>query len=179
MPPDLVSQLKARETTHPQLRLQVDEIAPPLGDQVKLRGPAWLDSAEPRAVYGFGDEVARAKEQRALHLEQLGIKGSASEVRRSLDAMARADAGRNVVEARGLAFVAAPPPGFHGVLVPCPGSTPGPDSGYVAILDERRRRFTVVPNVAGLVRYRGRTVELALGEGGALLVRRQELARER
>jgi type IV secretory pathway VirD2 relaxase len=179
VPPDLVSQLRVRETTHPRLRVQVDEIAAPLGDQVKLRGPAWLDSAEPRAVYGFGDELARAKEQRALHLEQLGIKGSASEVRRSLDALARADAGRNVVEARGLAFVAAPPGGFHGVLVPCPGSTSGSDSGYVAILDERRRQFTVVPNVAGLERYRGRTVELALGEGGALLVRRQELARER
>jgi len=125
VPTDLVSQLKARETTHPRLRVQVDEIAPALGDQVKLRGPAWLDSAEPRAVYGFGDEVARAKEQRALHLQQLGIKRSPSEVRRSLDALARADAGRNVAEARGLAFVAAPPPGFHGVLVPCPGSTPG------------------------------------------------------
>jgi hypothetical protein len=130
-------------------------------------------------VYGFGDEVARAKEQRALHLEQVGIKGSASEVRRSLDALARADAGRNVAEARGLVFVAAPAPGFHGVLVPCPGATPGSDSGYVAILDERRRQFTVVPNVAGLDRYRGRTVELALGEDGALVVRRRELSRAR
>jgi type IV secretory pathway VirD2 relaxase len=179
VPTDLVSQLKARETTHPRLRAQVDEIAPPLGDQVKFRGPAWLDSVEPRAVYGFGDEVARAKEQRALHLEQLAIKGSASEVRRSLDAMARADAGRNFAEARGLAFVAAPPPGFHGVLVPCPGSTPDSNSGYVAILDERRRQFTVVADQAGLDRYRGRTVELTLGEDGALLVRRRELSRER
>ena len=159
--------------------MQVDEIALALGDQVKVRGPAWLDSAEPRAVYGFGDEVARAKEQRTLHLAQLGIKGSASEVRRSLNAMARAGAGRNIVEARGLAFVAAPPAGFHGVLVPCPGSTPGSDSGYVAILDERRRQFTVVPDQAGLDRYRGRTVELALGEDGALVVHRRELSRER
>ena len=159
--------------------MQVDEIALALGDQVKVRGPAWLDSAEPRAVYGFGNEVARAEEQRALHLELLGIKGSASEVRRSLDALARADAGRNVVEARGLAFVAAPSAGFQGVLVPCPGSTPGSHSGHVAILDERRRQFRVVPNVAGLDRYRGRTVELALGGDGALLVRRRDLSRER
>jgi len=98
-------------------------------------------------------------------------------VRGSLAALARADAGRNVAEARGLAFVAAPPAGFHGVLVPCPGSTPDSDSGYVAIHEERRRQFTVVPDQAGFDRYRGRTVELALGE--ALVVRRRELSRER
>jgi type IV secretory pathway VirD2 relaxase len=177
VPSDLVVQLKARETAHPRFRVHVDQVAPGLEAQVKTRGPTWLDSVEPRAFYGFGAETTRASAQRTRYLRDLGIEGSAKEINRGLIALERADAGKRVAEARGLTFIAEPSPGFRGTLVPCPG--PGRDKGYVAILDERGRRFTVVPDFGESGPLRGQVVELGFGEDGRLLVKRRELSRGR
>ena len=91
--------------------------------------------------------------------------------------MLRADAGKRVAEARGLTFIAEPRSGFLGILVLCPG--PGREKGYVAILDERGRRFTVVPDFGGSGSLRGQVVQLGLGEDGRFLVKRRELSRGR
>jgi hypothetical protein len=81
--------------------------------------------------------------------------------------------------ARVLTFIAEPQSGFRGTLVPCPGPGPGRDTRYVAILDERGRRFTVVPDFGGSGLLRGQVVELGLGEDGRFLVKRRELSRGR
>lgn len=177
VPSDLVAQLKVREATHPRFRVHVDQVAPGLDAQVTARGPTWLDSVEPRAFYGFGAEITRASAERTRYLRDLGIAGSAEEISRALSALERADAGKRVAEARGLTFIAEPATGFRGTLVPCAAA--GRDRGYVAILDERGRRFTVVPDFAGSGPLRGQVVELGLGEDGRFLVRRRELSRGR
>jgi type IV secretory pathway VirD2 relaxase len=177
MPSDLVAQLKVRETTHPRFRVHVDQVAPGLDAQVTARGPTWLDSVEPRAFYGFGADITRASAQRTRHLRDLGIEGSAEKINRALTALERADAGKRFAEARGLTFIAEPAAGFRGTLVPCLGA--GRDKGYVAILDERGRRFTVVPDFGGSGLLKGQVVELGLGEDGRFLLKRRELSRGR
>lgn len=175
VPVDLVAQLKSREVSHPRTRLRIDEIAPDLPAQVSRRGPTWLDSAVAGAPYGFGAEVARAADRRARVLRDLGITGSPSQVLRSLATIERRDLGKQLAVTRGMTFVAEPPVGFRGTLVPCGG--PNRDTQYLAVLDERGRRFTVIPDFGGFRKLRGQVVEIARGDDGRLQLRRRDLSR--
>ena len=175
VPVDLVAQLRSREISHPRLRVRVDEIAPGLSAQVNRRGPTWLDSASAGAPYGFGAEVSRSAQVRARFLRALGITGSSPEVLRTLAAVERADVGKQLAVARGMTFIAEPPVGFRGTLVPCEGTNRG--TQYLAVLDERGRRLTVIPDSPALSKLRGQVVEIARGDDGRLLLRRRELSR--
>lgn len=75
VPVDLVAQLDARDTRAPTYRIEVGRVPLPLAEQIRYRGPVWLDtlSGRPLAPYGFGAEVRTAFERRDVELRTLGL----------------------------------------------------------------------------------------------------------
>jgi type IV secretory pathway VirD2 relaxase len=175
VPADLVAQLKAREKSHPRVRVVVDRIAPPLAQQVASTGPAWVDSAFIGAAYGFAAEVHAARTARASRERDRAPSAPGSGLPpRDLRAEARA-AGEQLARARGLRFVADPPSGHRGVLVELGEAG---RAGSVAVVDERARTVTVVSRALVPPGDAARAVEILRDAGGGIVVRQRDLAKD-
>jgi type IV secretory pathway VirD2 relaxase len=171
VPADLVARLKARERTHPRVRVKVERIAPGLTEQLATRRPAWVDAATASAPYGFGAEVRAA--QQARRLRERGREGAIANAR-DVAGEQRA-VGERLAGARGLRFVAEPPSGYRGTLVEPDAAGAG---RFVAVVDERARTVAVVSRSLVPPDAVGRAVEILRRADGSLALRRRELAKD-
>ena len=179
VPPDLVALLQEREATHPRLRTSVEVVAPSLTDQIQQRGEMWLDSQsaadETRARRGFGAEISAAVRQRAAFLRSLEIELPALDAALAIDTNERDALGRQLAVESALTYLPEAPAGFRGRLLPCEPTPSG--QIFAAIVDERTRRMTVVPDGPNMRELAGRVVELAADAEGHLRVRPLGLSR--
>jgi type IV secretory pathway VirD2 relaxase len=174
VPADLVEQLKAREKTHPRLRVRVERIAPSLSAQVSHGGPAWMDAAPVGAPFGFAAEVQAARHGRGARRPPPERVRPGGEVTMSPPADMRA-LGERLARDRGLRFVAEPPAGHRGVIVDVGD---GVGDRFAAIVDERARTIALVPRVLVLKEAIGRAVEITRTADGTLAVRRRDLTKD-
>jgi hypothetical protein len=75
LPPDLLEQRQARHGAAPKHRLFFRKEPLSLSDQIRYRGPVWLDrvDASTLAPYGFGAELRHAVQNRSETLRTLGV----------------------------------------------------------------------------------------------------------
>ena len=76
--------------------------------------------------------------------------------------------GQAAAASLGLTFVPNPP-GFRGRMVPAPAGPSGTE--YVRVVDEGRRRFTLVPKPKDAERMRGKVVTVSRDHAGRLSIR--------
>lgn len=155
VPPDLVSQLEAREKTHPRRSVRLRELASSLADAVVRRGPSWIDGCteSSTACHGFGAEVRRAMGERVRFLQDIGISAELSERLTALAELERCDVGRGVASSRSYEFVAKPSAMLTGVAEDAA-------HGYVAVVDDRKRQVAILRAAEVPRELRGKKVDL-------------------
>lgn len=173
VPSDLVQALEARDVAHPRRLVRAETVALPLGRQITLRAPCWLDTqdpAAPRVHYGMGSEVRTAIAEREGFLRGLGIAYEPGARRLvALQRLERLDLGRRLAAEKGVTALAAPVPGMRGRMFACGQDASGMHLVYV--LDQMNRRLVVMPaprEAAGLI---GRQVTIGRDANGRFLVR--------
>jgi type IV secretory pathway VirD2 relaxase len=174
VPPDLITQLKARDASQPRLRVSLETIEPSLQAQVERRAPTWLDKLDPTgaAPYGFGADLQRALSRRARFVAALELEPGIGTNLDRLTELERRDIGERVAAANGCRFVPVPPTGFQGVVLSV-------DAGRrLAILDHRSRQLTIVAAQGTPASLNGRLVEIVRGPGGALVLQQRALSKE-
>ena len=169
LPPDLLEQLQARHrAAPPKHRLSFRKEPLSLADQIRYRGPVWLDrvDAPTLAPYGFGAELRHAVQNRCETLRQLGVAPDDPSRLAALREHERRAVGDEMAASLGQTFVGRMPERFRGrvdIRVAPSGSS------YAVISD--RSRFGVMETTASLRAVQGKSVVLARDSKGGLVVR--------
>jgi type IV secretory pathway VirD2 relaxase len=144
VPADLVARLRARDQTHPRMRVRLEQVGPPLAVQASDRGPAWVDGVAPLAPFGFAAEIRRAQTQRAAALDvpQRAVPSAGGVRDRSPAAEERRAAGEQAARERRMVFIDDAPSGFRGVAVVYTGKD---GRQHVALIDHASRRLAMAP----------------------------------
>jgi type IV secretory pathway VirD2 relaxase len=140
-PPDLIQKLERSGIEGPaRERLIIQPIRPSLEEQVRHRGPVWLDQVDSSALasFGFGAEVGRALERRRVALRGLGIGPDDPQRLAKLSALEVGAVGREMASRMGQTFLDRLPDRFRGRVQVAPEGAP-----YVAVSDGAR--FVLVP----------------------------------
>jgi type IV secretory pathway VirD2 relaxase len=172
IPPDLVAQLQSREQTHPRRRLRVEYCGASLATQATYAGPTWLDrQASPpaaRAAWGFGAELTEALSKRAGYLRGAGLDPARADFARKLEDTELTILSRQLArELRADQITAGS--NVRGTLVVCPPLPSG--RVFAQVLDERSRRFVLIPADPSARRLAGRLVDVSIDAKGRALLR--------
>lgn len=178
IPPDLLTALSDRATTHPRARLRIQPLGPTLPAQLSYLGPTWLDqqpaNAPTRAAFGFGAELSQAARKREAYLQSIGVlPGSAADRLTALHVLERKALGNQVASKFQMAFEPNPP--FSGRLLGIERLPSG--AAYGRVVDDIGRRFTLVPMRPGYVE--GQLLEVVSDYQGRITVRRPRISREK
>jgi len=148
---------------------QVAKEALRLDEQVRHRGPVWLDrmSRAGLAPYGFGAEVQRAMDERERVLRALGVDPADPTRLRKLRELERRSVGEAVARQSGEQFLGKAPDGFRGQLRIAERQRGG--GAYAVVSDGRR--FVVMPLTHDAKAKGGKTVTLSRDSHGRLAVR--------
>ena len=172
VPADLVQQLESRERTHPNRRIRIDHAGADLATQARYPGPTWLDRLSPtapeRAAWGFGAEVAKALEDRAIYLRARGLEPGSQRVAAELDASERTRLAGQVAQELGCSL-AEVRDGFQGTLAACPALPSG--RAFIRIVNARTNEFVLVPAGPQTGRFEGRLVEVSVTAEGHVSLR--------
>jgi len=172
IPPNLLQQLQARETTHPRHRLRVQYTGASVQTQATYPGPTWLDRQPPttpeRARWGFGAELAASIAARISWLRSKGIEPGTPDQAKRLDAMERVLVGRRLAHDRGLHHLESATT-FRGTLTECPPLPSG--RAFAQVVDERTKRLVLVPATVATARLEGRLVEISTDQNQQVAVR--------
>lgn len=162
--PNLVEALERLDQQDPEFRLVLRTDARCLDDQVKARGPVWLDRIDPQSLapYGLGAELARHVEERARALRALGVDVEDPHKLAKLRELERRSVGERAAAREGIAFQPQTPARFQGRL------TAADTLGYAVISDGRE--LVVVPLTRELGPAIGRTVVLERDASGKVRV---------
>jgi type IV secretory pathway VirD2 relaxase len=144
---------------------------PTLQEQVRYKGPTWLDVAlvdGSVALYGFGADVRRARAQRDDFVRSVGIDPASPSRQTLLRSLERQELGAQLASQHKATFVPGLQPGsaFTGKVVALPALPNG--QRFVLCLDEPRRRFVLVPLTRELGALDGQKVTLTRGTDGRL-----------
>jgi type IV secretory pathway VirD2 relaxase len=169
LPPDLLARLQARHRAAPPKHRLVFRKEPlSLAEQIRYRGPVWLDrvDASTLAPYGFGAELRHTVENRAETLRQLGIEPDDPSRLAALRERERRAVGEQLAASLRQTFVGRMPERFRGrvEIRVAPGGF-----SYAVISDGSR--FGVMETTASLRALRGKSVVLARDSKGRLVVR--------
>jgi type IV secretory pathway VirD2 relaxase len=169
LPPDLLDRLEARHrAVPPKHRLFFRKEPLSLAEQIRYRGPVWLDrvDASTSAPYGFGAELRHAVEGRAETLRKLGIEPDDPSRLAALRERERRTVGEHMAASLRQTFVGRVPERFRGrvEIHVAPGGF-----SYAVISDGSR--FGVMETRASLRALRGKSVVLARDSKGRLVVR--------
>jgi hypothetical protein len=108
-------------------------------------------------------------------LRSLELQLPTLDVSRAIGANERDALGRQLAVESALTYLPEAPEGFSGRLLPCEPTPSG--QTFAAIVDERSRRMTIVPDGPSMRELAGRVVELAADAEGHLRVRPLGLSR--
>ncbi len=179
VPPNLLEVLAKREQSHPKVRTRIKVLAGDPDQAVRYPGPTWLErqrgDQDTRAPYGFGAQMARALRGRADFLAELGVRGTPSEVSRTLRRIEAKALGMRVAAKTGHALVEKPESGFRGRLFACEQTPSG--QTFVRIVDETGRRFVLLRTNDATKALDGAQVELTRDSKGRLVPRPTGLTR--
>ncbi|HVZ88954.1 MAG TPA: DUF3363 domain-containing protein [Polyangia bacterium] len=171
VPADLLAQLQAREVSHPRHALLVQYLGAPLCVQTGYAGPTWLDKQLGAAEGGpgrFAGELVAAARERAVYLLSLGLDARSKDNERKLEATERLLLGRRRAAELGASFEEGPGT-FRGKLVnrlPLPSGR-----AFAEVLDEKTKRFVLVPWSATVSAFEGRQVEVVVDQSKRATVR--------
>jgi type IV secretory pathway VirD2 relaxase len=176
VPVDLLDVLQQRQRDTPaRHRLVVRREPLSLDEQVRYRGPVWLDrlDASSLAPYGFGTEVGRALEQRRETLRELGVAPDDPRRAVKLRDVEQQAVGKWFAAQSGQQFLSKVPPTFQGRIRPL-----GEHAPYFVVSDTVR--FVLVPTHGRDLRPdAGNDVVVERDGRGRLLVRAAERDRGR
>jgi type IV secretory pathway VirD2 relaxase len=171
IPPTLLADLEARETSHPRRRVRVEYLGADLRTQVTYGGPVWLDRlniADAGGTRGFAAEAAAACGHRRARLATRGLDPEAPATTAALVAEEIAGLGARLTDQLGLSVVPASA-GLKGVLTPMPPLASG--RGYARIVDSSSARAVIVPESMTTRRLAGRAVEVVRATADGVDVR--------
>lgn len=179
VPADLVSQLEARERSHPRRNLHVRALAPPLRAQIPYRGPTWLDSQvvpspDEQALRPGDTALASALQQRAAYLRQLGVPAAPPARDAALVEMERIALVQQLATERRLSPALVLPERFAGRLFAC--ETPS-GRRYVSVVDDAAATFVLLPAPPDAKRLEGRPVVVSRCADGRLQITTANLSR--
>jgi hypothetical protein len=142
-------------------RLIIQPLRPSLEEQVRHRGPVWLDQVDSSALasFGFGAEVGRALERRRVELRALGIAPDDTQKLAKLSELEMRAVGREMAGLMGETFLDRLPDRFRGRVQGAPEGAP-----YVAVSDGTR--FVLVPASRELGALVGKQVVVTLDARG-------------
>jgi hypothetical protein len=169
VPPDLLERLAERgRDAPPRYRLVVRQEPLSLEEQVRHRGPVWLDRVDTQSLarYGFGADVREAIVERRESLRQLGIGPDDPNRHAKLSEVERSAVGREIASHSGLTFLAHAPEGFSGRAEQAEGPA---SSAYTVVSDGQR--FVVLRATPALRALHGQSVAVTRDAKGRLLVR--------
>ena len=176
VPADLLERLEARHREQPaRFHLAVQPARLSLDDQVRHRGPVWLDTVDRAALgrQGFGAEVLAALERRQQALNALGIAAEDPQRLAKLRHLEERTVGRGVERVTGWTLVEPVPSGFRGRVHPIPQG----EALYLAVSDGHR--FVLVPATKEARGCVGRVVEVSRDASGLAVVASPKRADER
>jgi type IV secretory pathway VirD2 relaxase len=155
IPVPIAEALERLDRERPEHRLVVRPDRRSVEQQVRARGPVWLDGLQQEvlAPYGLGAELREALQQRAGALRSLGIDPADPRKLSKLRELERTALGERAAKAAGVAFVPHPPDGFRGRVAATPEAP-----GYAIITDGAR--MVALPMTRELRELVGRTVTL-------------------
>jgi len=162
IPPDLIQKLERSVIERPaRERLIIQPLRPSLEEQVRHRGPVWLDRVDAAALApsGFGAEVGRALERRRVVLRGLGIGPDDPQKLAKLSALEVRAVGREMAGSMGQTFLDRLPDRFRGRVQAAPEGAP-----YVAVSDGTR--FVLVPALREVGALVGKQVVITLDARG-------------
>jgi type IV secretory pathway VirD2 relaxase len=165
---NVIEQLEERgRAAPPRHRLLFHKQPLSLEEQVRHRGPVWLDGIKPESLapVGFGAEVGRALGERREMLRLLGIPPEDPRRAQKLGELERRDVGRDVAARTGQTFVPSVPPEFTGRL---DIASPNVPDAYAVVSDGRR--FVVLRATSALRALRGKEVTVTRDARGRVLV---------
>jgi hypothetical protein len=176
VPPDLLDALQQRQRDTPaRHRLVIRREPLSLDDQVRYRGPVWLDrlDASSLAPYGFGAEVGQALEQRRETLRELGVAPDDPRRTAKLRDVQQQALGQWFAAQSGQKFLDKGPDSFRGRIRPL-----GEHAPYVVVSDGVR--FVLVPTHGRDLRPLASNAVVVERNGrGRLVVRTEERDRGR
>jgi len=160
--PDFRKAMERLDKERPELRLVIRVDGRSLEDQVKTRGPVWLDRMDPDALapYGLGAELAERLEQRARALRAFGIEPDDPRKIPKLRELERRTVGERAAARDGVSFQPETPARFQGHL------TAADTAGYAVVSDGRE--LVVIPMTRELRAHLGRAVALERDASGKL-----------
>jgi type IV secretory pathway VirD2 relaxase len=158
--------LERLDRERPVHRLVVRTDARDFGEQVRTRGPVWLDHLDPStfAPWGLGGELGAVVARRAEQLRDWGIDPNDRECLPKLREAERRAVGERVAAGAGLAFLADTPARFRGRLLEAPGAP-----GYAVVSDGTRA--VVLPMASDLRPHVGHVVAVDHDGSGRLRIR--------
>jgi hypothetical protein len=162
IPSDLIQKLERSSLEGPaRERLVIQPIRLSLEEQVRHRGPVWLDQLDSSALasFGFGADVGRALERRRVVLRGLDIGPDDPQRLAKLSALEVRAVGREMAGRMGETFLDRLPDRFRGRVQVAPEGAP-----YVAVSDGTR--FVLVPASRELGALVGKQVLVALDARG-------------
>jgi uncharacterized protein DUF3363 len=164
----VIEQLEERgKSALPRHRLLFNKQPLSLEEQVRHRGPVWLDGIKPEslALVGFGAEVGRALHERREVLRGLGIPPDDPKRAQKLGELERRGIGKDVAARTGQTFVPSVPTEFTGRV---DVANPHVPEGYAVVSDGRR--FVVLQATSALGALRGNEVTVTRDDKGRVLV---------
>jgi hypothetical protein len=167
--PNLLDELEGRDRVSPRKhRLLVRKEPLSLSEQIRYRGPTWLDRVDSAtlAPYGFGAELRAAVRERGDVLRQLGMAPDGPGRLSALLELERRALGEQVAGSSGVAFIARTPEGFRGRLQirAAPGG-----ASYTVVTDASR--LVVFRSTSGMRILQGKSVVISHDSGSAMAVR--------
>jgi type IV secretory pathway VirD2 relaxase len=162
IPPDLIQKLERSGLEGPaRERLIIQPIRPSLEEQVRHRGPVWLDRVDSAALApsGFGAEVGRALERRRVVLRSVGIAPDDPQKLSKLRELEVRAVGTEMASRMRETFLDRVPDRFRGRVQGAPEGVP-----YVAVSDGTR--FVLVPASRELGALVGKQVVVTLDARG-------------
>ena len=169
------SNSRTERAASPAAQYQMD--APPrvvrdalrLDEQIRHRGPVWLDRVATNALahYGFGAEVRKAVEERERVLRDLGVNPADPRRLRKLRELERRRIGEAAARQSGERFLAKTPDRFRGRIKVMEREKGG--GSYAIVTDGAR--FAIVPLTHDVKAQDGKAVTLSRDSQGRFSVR--------
>ena len=166
IPSDLIQKLERSSLEGPaRERLVIQPIRPSVEEQVRHRGPVWLDRVDAAALApsGFGAEVGRALDRRRVELRALGIAPDDPQKLAKLSELEVRAVGREMAGRIGETFLDRLPDRFRGRVQVAPEG-----AAYVGVSDGAR--FVLVPASRELGALVGKQVVITLDARGRPMV---------